>query len=124
MPVSPDRIDRYIKVRFQREGIHRYPRAAEDPKLADVSFLAHPHRHIFHFEVSIAVTHNDRDIEFIQFKRWLESLYEGQLVLDYKSCEMVAEELLNTINDRYPERDIGVGVWEDGENGAELQYYV
>ena len=43
--------------------------------------------------------HDDRDIEFIQFKRWLERLYantEGGpevLELDHKSCEMIADEL-------------------------------
>jgi hypothetical protein len=48
-------IRRWIKVTFQKEGIHKYPAAATDPKLADVSFLAHPHRHIFHFSVRISV---------------------------------------------------------------------
>ena len=75
--------ERSIWVTFRKEGIHKYPAALEDPALAtgdeyDVSFLGYPHRHIFHFKVRIQVTHNDRDIEFIQFKRWLESLYEGE----------------------------------------------
>ncbi len=62
---------RMIWVTFTREGIHRYPAAATDPKLAtgdeyDVSFLASPHRHIFHFRVWVDVFHNDRDIELIK----------------------------------------------------------
>ena len=93
--------NRKIWVSFQKEGIHCYPAAATDPALAtgdeyDVSFLGTPHRHIFHFRVSIDVFHNDRDIEFIQFKRWLISLYNGQnsvLELNYKSCEMIADDL-------------------------------
>ena len=78
-----------IWVTFRKEGIHKYPAALDDPKLAtgdeyDVSFLGYPHRHIFHFKVAISVTHNDRDIEFIQFKRWMEKLYsEKTLELDY-----------------------------------------
>ena len=65
---------RQIWVTFQKEGIHCYPAAATDPTLNtndeyNVAFLASPHRHIFHFRVSIDVFHNDRDIEFIQFKR-------------------------------------------------------
>ena len=69
-----------IWVTFQKEGIHKYPAALEDPALAtgdkyDVSFLGYPHRHMFHFRVEIEVFHDDRDIEFIQFKRWLEELY-------------------------------------------------
>jgi len=124
-------IRRWIEVTFQREGIHKYPAAATDPNLAtgdeyDVSFLAHPHRHIFHFRVRINVEHNDRDIEFIQFKRWLEGLYSSQqniLQLHYKSCEMIAEELIEKTADRYPGRDMVVEVSEDGENGAILQYW-
>jgi len=115
--------DRKIWVTFQREGIHKYPAALEDPKLADVSFLGYPHRHIFHFKVTIGVFHNDRDIEFIQFKRWLESLYgDGTLKLDYKSCEMMADDLYLKIADRYPNRKVIIDVSEDGENGCSIEY--
>jgi hypothetical protein len=114
-----------IWVTFQKEGIHKYPAALEEPRLQDVSFLGYPHRHIFHFRVSIDVYHNDRDIEFIQFKRWLESLYSGQqncLRLDYKSCEMMADELYLRIADRYPNRNVVINVSEDNENGCEIHY--
>lgn len=120
--------NRKIFVQFQKEGIHCYPAAATDAQLAtgdryDVSFLASPHRHIFHFRVSITVVHNDRDIEFIQFKRWLEDLYGGgTLSLDYKSCEMMADDLYIQIAARYPGRAVGIEVSEDGENGCLIQY--
>lgn len=113
---------RMIWVTFQREGFHRYPAAATEPSLHDVSFLANEHRHIFHFNVGIEVVHNDRDIEFIQFKRWLESLYQGTLELNYKSCEMICDDLYETIATRYPERKIEITVSEDGENGATVTY--
>jgi hypothetical protein len=121
---------RQIWVTFQKEGIHCYPAAATDPALAtgdeyDVSFLGSPHRHIFHFRVSIDVFHNDRDIEFIQFKRWLISLYNGQnsvLELNYKSCEMIADDLYSQIAARYPKRTVVIDVSEDGENGCVIQY--
>jgi hypothetical protein len=121
--ITPLPLRRWIEVTFQKEGIHKYPAALTDPNLADVSFLGHPHRHIFHFRVRISVSHNDRDIEFIQFKRWLESLYSSStLELNYKSCEMIAEDLINTINDRYPGRAMVIQVFEDGENGAILEW--
>ena len=123
-----------IWVTFQKEGILKYPAALDDPKLAtgdeyDVSFLGYPHRHIFHFRVCIEVFHDDRDIEFIQFKRWLERLYsndksDGVLVLDYKSCEMICDELAEKINDKYPNRKLEITVSEDGEKGATIQYEV
>jgi hypothetical protein len=124
------RAQRQIWVTFQKEGIHKYPAALTDPALAtgdeyDVSFLGYPHRHMFHFRVWIDVFHNDRDIEFIQFKRWLESLYHGQgsiLSLDYKSCEMIADDLYIQIASRYPNRVVWIEVAEDGENGALIKY--
>jgi hypothetical protein len=117
-----------IWVTFRKEGIHKYPAALDDPKLAtgewdDVSFLGYPHRHIFHFKVSIEVFHDDRDIEFIQFKRWLERLYDDKtLELDYKSCEMMADDLHKIISEKYPKRDMKIEVSEDGENGCEIYY--
>ena len=118
---------RMVWVKFEKEGMHRYPAAADDPKLAtgdeyDVSFLQYPHRHIFKFRVWIEVFHDDRDIEFIQFKRWLESLYQGTLELNFKSCEMISDDLYEVIAGRYPGRDIEITVSEDGENGATIRY--
>lgn len=118
-----DKAQRQIWVTFQKEGIHCYPAALEEPQLADVNFLGYPHRHIFHFRVSIDVFHNDRDIEFIQFKRWLESLYNDQtLVLDYKSCEMIADDLYVQIASKYPNRNVTISVSEDNENGCTITY--
>ena len=120
--------ERKIWITFRKEGIHKYPAAATDPALAtgdeyDVSFLGHPHRHIFHFRVSIEVKHDNRDIEFIQFKRWLEKLYNvGTLVLDYRSCEMMADDLYVQIAGRYPGRAVIIQVSEDGENGCDVSY--
>jgi len=117
-----------IWVTFKKEGIHKYPAALDDPKLAtgdmyDVSFLGYPHRHIFHFTVGVQVFHDDRDIEFIQFKRWLESLYGDDIIaLDYKSCEMISDDLAEQINAKYPNRKIEITVSEDGENGATSRY--
>ena len=122
------RPNKMIWVTFRKEGIHKYPAALEDASLAtgdeyDVSFLGYPHRHIFHFRVWIGVTHNDRDIEFIQFKRWLESLYnDATLKLDYKSCEMMSDELYNVITQKYPDREVWIEVSEDGENGSFIKY--
>jgi len=130
---------RNIWVTFTKEGIHKYPGADTDPKLAtgkwdDVSFLGYPHRHTFHFKVWIEVFHNDRDIEFIQFKRWLERLFGGHgsqndndsissvLQLDFKSCEMIADDLAKQIQWKYPNRDLKISVAEDNENGCEIDY--
>ena len=122
-------IKKLIWVTFRKEGLHKYPAALDDPKLAtgdeyDVSFLGYVHRHIFHFKVGIEVFHDDRDIEFIQFKRWLEKMYtENTLQLNFKSCEMISDDLYAEINKKYPNRDIEIEVSEDGENGSYAIYH-
>ena len=122
------RPNKMIWVTFCKEGVHCYPAAATDPNLAtgdeyDVSFLANKHRHIFHFRVWISVTHNDRDIEFIQFKRWLENLYKDNILdLNFQSCEMMSDELYSEISEKYPSREVWIEVSEDGENGSLIKY--
>ena len=109
-----------IWVSFTKEGIHCYPAAATDPKLATGDW-----DDVFHFKVWIEVFHDDRDIEFIQFKRWLESLYNANdavLRLDFKSCEMIADDLYLQISSRYPGRKMVINVSEDNENGCEISY--
>jgi hypothetical protein len=115
-------IKRWIEVSFSKEGIHCYPAAATDPNLVGVSYLAHPHRHIFYFYVKVEVFHDDRDIEFILFKQWISSLLTEGFNMDYQSCEMLAETLVNTIVDTYPGRAATVKVYEDDENGAIIEY--
>jgi hypothetical protein len=121
---------RMIWVQFQKEGIHCYPAALSNPNLKtndeyDVSFLGWPHRHIFHFKVAIQVEHSDRDIEFIQFKRWLENQYkQGILELNHKSCEMIADDLYEVIASRYSGIKILISVAEDNENGCEIEYNI
>jgi hypothetical protein len=130
MEIKMNKNQSMIWVKFCKEGIHRYPDAASNPNLAsgdeyDVSFLQYPHRHIFHFQVYIEVFHDDRDIEFIQFKRWLENLYkEETLALNYKSCEMIAQDLYQQITARYPKREIWIEVSEDNENGCFIKFPV
>ena len=119
---SREQIERQVKksiwVTFQKEGIHKYPNA---PK--EVEFLKYPHRHIFKFKVQIEVYNDDRDIEFFIFKRWLESLYtDDTLELDYKSCEMIADDLAKEIKDKYSGRWLAIDVSEDGENGCHIEY--
>lgn len=126
----------WIWVTLQQEGIHYYPQALTDPKLKtgnwdDVSFLGHPHRHIFHVKVEIQVFHDDRELEFIQVKRQIQRwIGDGTLEFNHKSCEMIAGDIMDQVetawgryrkdNGDYVARKIKVTVSEDGENGATL----
>ncbi len=107
-----------IWVTFQHEGVHAYPEAPEA-----VSYLRHPHRHVFQFKVALEVEHNERDVEFHMLKRELTALYaDGTIDHNNKSCETIADELAKEIQRRYPGRCLQVEVSEDGENGVELTF--
>lgn len=118
----------FIFVTFQKEGYHAFPEAAINEEYAtgdmyDVSHLASRHMHYFFFKVWISVSHNNRQIEFIQFRRWLENLYNGNsLELDNKSCEMISDELAAKISERFPGREIRIEVSEDNINGSYVEY--
>lgn len=102
-----------IFVRWQREGIHKYPDAPDE-----VAFLRNDHRHTFHFEVEIEVFHDDREIEFIMFKRDLEKFCDLKS-LNNKSCEMICDEIRSYLRKWYSSnRYVRVQVSEDNENGA------
>ena len=49
---------------LQIEGIHYW---ANCP-IEEVKYLRDPHRHVFHIKAYKAVSHTDRDTEFIWFK--------------------------------------------------------
>ncbi len=79
--------------------------------------------HYFFFKVWIEVNHNNRDIEFIQFRRWLESLYStNALELNNLSCEMICENLYIEIAKKYPNHEIRIDVSEDNINGAYVEF--
>jgi hypothetical protein len=69
------------------------------------------------------VFHDDRDVEFIQLKRILESWYsEKTLSVDFKSCEMIAKDLYDKIAVTWPDRAIRIEVSEDNENGCRIYF--
>jgi hypothetical protein len=117
------RSDKKIWVTFQKSGFHRYPAAGEDPNLSDVSYLAARHRHLFKFRVEIEIFHNDRELEFHQVLNYCESLYkDNHLEIDYKSVEMLADDLYDQLASRYPDRYMAIEVSEDGECGCRIEY--
>lgn len=116
---------RWIWVTFQKVGYHRYPLAATATELEDVSYLGNVHRHLFKFKVKIEIFHNDRDIEFHQALKYCESLFESNTIdIDYKSVEMLADDLFDHLSQRYRNRNIHIEVSEDGECGCQIEYNI
>lgn len=97
-------------MRLEFEGFHRWPQAP-----SDVAYLRDRHRHVFHIEARFAVDHDNRAVEFIQFKgemlEWLRNRFPGN-ELGTKSCEQIAGLLLEAFALQ------SCAVFEDGENGA------
>jgi hypothetical protein len=116
--------NRQIWITFQRAGYHRYPAAAEDAMLTDVSYLAHRHRHLFKFRVNIQVWHTDRELEFHQVLNYCESLFDSRVIdIDYKSVEMLADDLYVKLVEKYgTARTMEIEVSEDGECGCLVKY--
>lgn len=105
----------FIWITTQFEGFHKYTNAPEN-----VKFLRNEHRHIFKVKVWIEVFHNNRELEFFQFKKFVESLIDKNL--NNMSCEMIATLLASKIKTKYKSRKLKIEVSEDGENGCENEY--
>ena len=100
------------------EGIHCWPDAPDE-----VSFLRTPHRHEFHVKLEVQVYHDDRDVEFILLKRWMESWLKERFPetdIGHTSCEMIAKELRRAAKAKWGARWMECIVSEDGENGSRV----
>lgn len=121
--LNEKKLKRWVEIKFTKFGVHCYPQAGYEEKLKDVSFLSSPHAHFFHFIVRISVSHNEREIEFIQLYKYCESLYSQQVLqADNASCETLAQQLLEKLVEKYGDRQYKVSVYEDNINGAIVEY--
>ena len=120
----------FVYCTFNKEGYHYYPGADVNPGTAtndkfDVSHLAFKHMHYFYFKVWVQVHHDDRDIEFIQLRRWIEELYDSAyLSMDNQSCEMMSDALYTQLCCRYPNSEIRIDISEENINGSYTEYTV
>ena len=99
---------------FQVSGVHCWPGAP--------NYLQFPHRHLFHYRVEMSVWHDDREVEFIQWKDELAQFVRTEVLFDsvFMSCEQLAKNMITHLLLVYGERDYVVEVSEDGENGAKV----
>lgn len=106
----------FVFCSLQVEGVHSWPNC----HIEQVSYLKYQHRHVFHIKAEKQVNHDDRDVEFIQLKTFIQTYLLGKFwskemrCCDFQnlSCEAIAEDLLNFWGLSKCE------VSEDGENGA------
>jgi len=111
----------YIVVSTSFVGLHAW----NDCDIEEVGFLRNLHRHIFHVTVKWKVKGDNRELEFFVCKervdlfihsRWpyVQEAGYGRF-LGGRSCEMIAKEIMEGVNADF------VSVFEDNENGAEVQ---
>lgn len=101
-----------IIVSLQFESTHWWA----DCPFKEVEFLKSPHRHIFHIKCTKEVSHDDREIEIIMFKREVENHLKEKFNNGFMwmSCEMISRYLIWVFGLYSCE------VLEDWENGALL----
>ena len=106
----------FVIARVNIEGIHRWSACP----IYEVSYLRDYHRHMFNIVCKVRVTHDDRDVEFIELTHKIQEYIKNKYFCsDVKccmfgdmSCEMIATELLHEFD------LLEVEVNEDGEGGA------
>jgi len=114
----------YVVATFRFAGIHRW---ASQPDSAPRRYLAAAHRHLFHAEVAVEVSHDDRDVEILALReaaldairRTFPTLPTGEFNLGESSCESLCKVIASSVT-AFVKRPALVKVFEDGENGANL----
>ena len=109
-----------VIAKIEIEGLHNWP--AAQSVFPEVGYLANMHRHKWYITAKKQVNHDDRDVEFIMFKRdileYMHRKYWREVIRVHdfksKSCEMIAKELVKEFELEY------CSVFEDNENGAEV----
>ena len=105
-------------------GFHRWPEAS-----GSRAYLASEHRHLFGVTAEIEVGHDDREVEFHDIATALDRIPPGTFDTDRggydlgrSSCEDIAVNFAQVLNDDYPGRRITITVTEDNECGARLTF--
>jgi len=109
---------RGIIVKEDFVAFHRWKEAPDE-----VAFLRDFHRHLFKIEVTLNVSHGNRQLEFFDVQKCLRSIvrkeFEGKRF--ELSCEQIAEEIGNRLAfNCYPVMLVQVS--EDGENAGVVSF--
>jgi len=116
-----------LKVRTSFKGTHNWPEATQFAGEL-VGFLEARHRHTFHLQAELKVSHSDREVEFFIFQSQVEGAIQKLYSFDgivynlgRRSCETIAEEIISYLRDNYNYNFLAMEVWEDNEVGARIE---
>lgn len=104
-------------------AFHYWPEAPEQ-----FSHLSSAHRHIFHVEVGVLVSHDNRDVEFQHLKTIVDlickdfSAFNSTSRATTLSCEQFCDIIERKLRTVHGLRVRWVDVSEDKENGAYITY--
>jgi hypothetical protein len=105
-----------VIIQFEIEGFHHYPNA---PK--EVEFLSFNHRHTFKVKCGYKVEDLNREKEIFIcrdiVKKYLIDFYGSPCQFKNRSCEMIAQEILEQFNE---DDMIFCEVWEEETGGARI----
>lgn len=110
---------RWVVVRHAVPGFHRWEHAPENR-----AYLRATHRHVFHVEVRVEVTHDNRDIEFHDLLDAVADSLPRNHDWGGRSCETLARIVAERVRAlmQLPEhRPVRVSVFEDNEVGAIIE---
>lgn len=62
------------------------------------------------------------DLDFMQVKQWIISLYPNTLTIKDRTCESIADELFMEIQKKYPKRDVLIEVTDESDCGSSALY--
>tara|TARA_R100001086_G_scaffold150141_1_gene79795 strand:- start:2254 stop:2604 length:351 start_codon:yes stop_codon:yes gene_type:complete len=107
-------VKQFMIADFEVEGFHHYPMAPEP-----VEFLQYDHRHLFQIRMAWTVDHANREKEIFIYtdkvKNWIQTTFGSPAQFNNRSCEMIAEILLEEFDCEWVE------VLEDGKGGGRVE---
>lgn len=115
-----------IIVTWDFEAVHHFVGVKENDTH---DFLRFPHRALFKCKAKLEVFHGDRELDLLEVKDFLKTLVKRHISKDATSamsCEDFAKFFYgklyaNYSRDVHRPRNISVSVFENGENGAEVE---
>lgn len=114
----------FVTATFTAPGIHNWIAAPTSR-----SYLAHEHRHLFCFNATVEVTHDDRQVEYHDLRdhilKWATDTYPlmrgDTFLFGGNSCEHLARSLWNYLGSKLGLPIHEVQVSEDGEFTSSLR---
>lgn len=95
---------------------HKYPAAPDE-----VAYLRNLHRHKFYLTVQVQQVHDNRDVEYFILRDIIINIHAKIRWHENMSCEMYCQEMLNKVQNIFPDRMIRVSLFEDNENGCIIE---